>query len=73
MVSALRTKRFFSQRTIYEVSMETGILPSRISLVERDLVAARPDEQEKLAKYFGCSVDELFNHSGRMIALQSAC
>ena len=72
MVSALRTKRFFSQQTIYEVSMETGILPSRISLVERGLAAARADEQEKLAEFFGCEVDELFTQTGQ-IALQSAC
>ena len=73
MVSTLRTKRFLAQATIYDVYRETGIQPSKISLIERGYVRAQPDEQEKLAKYFGCAVDELFNHSRRMIALQSAC
>jgi len=73
MISALRAKRFFSQQSIWEVSNATGILPGKISLVERGLVVARPDEQKKLAEYFGCEVEELFNHSGQMIALQDAC
>ncbi len=73
MVSTLRAKRFFSQRTIYNVSKETGILPGKISLVERGLAIARPDEQKKLAEAFGCSVDELFDPAGEIAVLQDAC
>lgn len=73
MVSTLRTKRFLAQATIYDVYRDTGIQPSKISLIERGYVTAQPDEQKRLAEYFGCAVEELFNHSGQMLALQDAC
>lgn len=60
MISVLRKKRFFKELSIYDISQETGIDPSRISLLERGYKTPKNDEKEKLAKVFGCKVKELF-------------
>lgn len=73
MVSVLRKKRFLAQATIYDVYRGTGIQPSKISLIERGYIIAQPEEQKKLAAFLRCTVDELFNRSGQMIATQDAC
>lgn len=60
MISPLRTKRFFMEMSIYDVSKVTGIDPPKISLIERDLKKARDDEKEKFAIALKCTVDEIF-------------
>ena len=60
MISALRQKRFFAQKTIYAVGQLTGIDPARISLIERGYKVPREDEKQKLAEVLECSVEEIF-------------
>ncbi len=47
----------FSQ---HHLAMLAGIDQSRISLLERDLVAARPDEKRRLAKALGVPVEAIW-------------
>ena len=60
MISPLRIKRFFSQLTLYDLGLRTGIDPARISLIERGYKAPRPEEEKKLAIALGCEATEIF-------------
>lgn len=60
MLSPLRKKRILQEMSIYELGQKAGILPPRISLIERGYVVPRVDEKENLAKAFGCKVTDIF-------------
>jgi transcriptional regulator with XRE-family HTH domain len=60
MISPLRQKRFFSEMTIYDLSIRTGIDPARISLLERNYKVPQESEKRELAKALSCRVSEIF-------------
>lgn len=60
MISPIRTKRFFTQISIYDLSIRTGIDPARISLIERGYKIPRADEKEKIARALGCEIEDIF-------------
>jgi transcriptional regulator with XRE-family HTH domain len=47
----------FSQ---YHLARLTGIPQTRISLLERDLVAPTPDERERIAQALQCAIADLW-------------
>ena len=66
--SVLRHVRLDADFTLLDVQQRTGISQSRLSLIERELVAARPDEQERLARLLEREIEYLFpavGHAGR--------
>jgi transcriptional regulator with XRE-family HTH domain len=60
MISPLRLKRFFSELTLYDLGLLTGIDPARLSLIERNYKIPRPDEKERLANALRCNSSEIF-------------
>ncbi len=60
MISPLREKRFFDELSIYDLSQNTGIDPSKISLIERGYKAPSADEKRKIAKALNCDVTDIF-------------
>jgi len=60
MLSPLRKKRILSEITLYDLARKVGIAASKLSLVEREIESAQPEEQERLAKVLGCEVAEIF-------------
>ena len=62
--SALRHARLDADLTLFDVQRETGIHQSRLSLIERGLVTARPDEQARVAQTLQCPVERLFHSPG---------
>ncbi len=63
--SALRHARLDAGLTLFDLQQGTRIPQSRLSLIERDLVVARPDEQERVAQVLQCPVERLFPPPGR--------
>ena len=63
--SPLRHARLDAALTLFDIQQGTGIPQSRLSLIERDLVVARPDEQERVAEALQCEVERLFPSPGR--------
>ncbi len=60
MISALRTKRFFAGISIYDLSKQTGIDPSKISLIERGYKIPKINEKEDIAKALNCNPKDIF-------------
>ena len=60
MISPLRKSRFFSELSIYDLSLKTGIDPARISLIERGYTVPNAGQREKLAQALGCKTEDLF-------------
>jgi transcriptional regulator with XRE-family HTH domain len=60
MISALRKKRFFAEKSIYDLGKMTGIDPAKISLIERGYKNPRDDEKKSLSKALNCPVQEIF-------------
>ncbi len=58
--SALRHARLDAGLTLFDVQQGTGIPQSRLSLIERGLVAARPDEQRRVAQVLQLDETQLF-------------
>ena len=63
--SPLRHARIDADFTLFDIQQRTRIPQSRLSLIERELVAARPDEQQRVAQVLRCEVERLFPSSGR--------
>ena len=51
--------------TLFDVQQHASVPQSRLSLIERGLVTARPDEQERVAQALRCEVERLFPSPGR--------
>jgi hypothetical protein len=49
----LRTARFLKRKSQWELQAATGVPQSRISLIERGLIKARPDERLRLSRELG--------------------
>ena len=60
MLTPLRRKRILSQLSIYDISLQTGIQASKISLIERNYIKPTADEKRKLSEVLKCEVKELF-------------
>jgi transcriptional regulator with XRE-family HTH domain len=56
----LREYRGKKRKSLSQVSRRTKIHKSYLSKIENGLRTPRYDKMRTLAKYFGCSVDELF-------------
>jgi transcriptional regulator with XRE-family HTH domain len=59
-LSELRRARLDSGRTLFDISVLTEIGTSRLSMLERGLLASTPDEQERLARALNRTVSQLF-------------
>lgn len=59
-MNRLRESRVVKRITQFRLRLETGVHPSKISLIENNLVEATEDEKQKLAKALGVSVAEIF-------------
>jgi transcriptional regulator with XRE-family HTH domain len=59
-LSPLRAKRLDEGLTMFDLFKRTKIQPSRLSLIERQLVEARDDEKTKIARALGGSAADLF-------------
>jgi transcriptional regulator with XRE-family HTH domain len=59
-LSPLRAKRLDEGLTMFDLFKRTNIQPSRLSLIERQLVEARDDEKTKIARALGGSAADLF-------------
>lgn len=68
MISPLREKRFFKEMSIYDLALETGINPARISLLERNYKVPRKDEKERLARALNCRVEDIFPNNEELNA-----
>ena len=62
--SALRHARLDADFTLFDIQQRTRIPQSRLSLIERELIEARPDEQERVAEALQCAVERLFPSPG---------
>jgi len=60
MLSTLRKKRILSEITLYDLARKAGIAASKLSLVERGIDSAQPEEQNRLAAVLNCEVAEIF-------------
>ncbi len=60
MVSRLRLERIKRGQTLYDVHRETGLPPSRLSLIERGIADAHPGERAKLAAFLEVKESKLF-------------
>ncbi len=63
-VSPLRHARLDAGFTLFDMQQRAGIPQSRLSLIERGLVAPRRDEQERLADVLQLQIASLFPKSG---------
>ena len=61
MVNRLRIIRAERRVTQFQLRLQTGISPTKISLFENGMVEPRPDEIRKLAKALNVSPAELFS------------
>jgi transcriptional regulator with XRE-family HTH domain len=59
-MNRLREVRVVKRITQFQLRLSTGIHQSKISLIENDLVEAREDEKEKLAKALGVKGEEIW-------------
>lgn len=59
-LNRLRLARLETNKSQWEISRETGIAQSLISLYERELVTPKSVHKEKLAKLYGKKVEELW-------------
>ncbi len=59
-MNQLKVLRAIKRITQFKLSLKSGILQSRLSLLENGLIEPRADEKEKLAKALGVSVKEIF-------------
>jgi transcriptional regulator with XRE-family HTH domain len=64
--SALRHARLDAGLTLFDMQQRAKVLQSRLSLIERGLVEARPDEQERLAEVLQREIGRLFPKSDRI-------
>lgn len=56
----LRLVRQVRGYTLLSVSQQTNITPSRLSLIERSLIEASPEEKQKLGECLRVSIASLF-------------
>ena len=59
-LNPLRLARLEAGKTQWEVTKETGIPQTRISLYEREYREPKPEHKEALAKAYGKEVGELW-------------
>ena len=64
-LSPLRHARLDAGLTLLDLQQRADVPQCRLSLIERKLVAARPDEQERVAQALQCEVEQLFPSPGR--------
>ncbi len=63
-MNQLKVVRASHRMTQFRLGLKAGILQSRLSLIENDLIDPREDEKEKLAKALGVAVEEIFGEKG---------
>jgi len=61
----MREARTTRKITQWDMAVKTGISQSKISLMERGYVKAKPHEKEKIASVLGYPLEELFPAPGR--------
>jgi transcriptional regulator with XRE-family HTH domain len=54
----LKHARIDRDLTLFDLAKLTGISPGRLSMIERALVLARPDERDRLSRVLGVDVLE---------------
>ena len=59
-MNKLKEVRFFQRVSQPLLTLKTGIQQSRISLIEKELVVPREDEQKKIAKALDAKVEDIF-------------
>ena len=59
-MNQLRVIRAGKRLTQFQLGLMTGILQSRLSLIENDLISPREDERKRIAKALGMKVEEIF-------------
>jgi len=60
MITPMKRKRFFQEISLWELSRQVDIQPTRLSLIERGFKQPHPDEMQKIAEALKCSPQELF-------------
>lgn len=58
--SPIKHARIDRNLTLFDLGRLTRINPGRLSMIERSLVTARPDEVERIAVALGTRAEELF-------------
>ncbi len=59
-MNQLKVLRAIKRITQFKLSLKSGILQSRLSLMENGLIEPREEEKEKLAKALEVSAEEIF-------------
>ena len=59
-MNQLKVLQAIKRITQFKLSLMSGILQSRLSLIENDLIEPRSDEKEKLAKALDVTMEEIF-------------
>jgi DNA-binding XRE family transcriptional regulator len=62
-LNPLRLARLEVGKTQWEVTKETGIPQTRISLYEREYIEPTPEHKEMLAKLYGKKVGDLWKQA----------
>ena len=55
-------------KTLFDVSVATGIRPSRLSRFERGARLMRYPALKRLAEFYGCTIDELIAEAEEEVA-----
>lgn len=67
-MNRLREVRVIRRVTQFRLRLETGIHPSKISLIENDLVEPTADEKIRLASALGVTIEEIFEDGEPTVA-----
>ena len=68
MGNRLRVVRAEKRMTQFRLSIATGIIQSRLSQMENDLINPSPEEKEKIAKALGAKVGEIWGEGNGQTA-----
>ena len=63
MANRLRVMRADKRITQFKLSLLTGILQSKLSLIENSLIEPRDNEKQRLAQALGVKQEEIFPNS----------
>jgi transcriptional regulator with XRE-family HTH domain len=69
-MNRLREIRFFKKISQWKLTLLSGVLQTKISLAENNLIELRKDEQKAIAKALGMSVEEVFPKNVSSIPLR---
>ena len=60
-MNRLKVCRAEKKITQFQLSVDSGIIQSRLSYIENDLVQPRLDEKKRIAKALGCKPEEIWD------------